>query len=98
VWKTSQEAVTIPGIPVGYIDLAKNPAQRGNSSLVATLIVRVSDLVLNRELLLDAGLIQVILKQMVKHSVGCRSDHKYASGAEWILVSTKASTWELDVI
>lgn len=51
----SEEVSTVPGMPVGYIDLAKNPAQRGNSSFVATLIVRTSDLVLNRELLLAAG-------------------------------------------
>ena len=44
----------IPGILLGYIDFAKNPAQRGNSSEVATLIVNVSVFVLDRLLLLDA--------------------------------------------
>ena len=42
----------IPGILLGYIDFAKNPAHRGSSSPVADLIVYVSSLVLESEVLL----------------------------------------------
>ena len=47
----------VPGMLLGYIDLARKLAQRGNSSPVATLIVIVSSFVLARQLLLDGNVL-----------------------------------------
>lgn len=45
---------------LGYIDFARNPAARGNSSPVALLIVIVSSFVLDRELLLAVDRLSVV--------------------------------------
>lgn len=50
---TISSQTKVPGIVDGYIDLARNPAHRGSSSGVAILMVSVSSLVLEMELLLD---------------------------------------------